>query len=129
MTAEEQIFTLLSGYAPLATIVGSKIYPVRAKQGAVKPWVAYFDVVGLVQNSLSGWSGTDNVVVQFDIWATTYAEAKNIAACVRTAMAQANATFRCVCRSEFDGPIDSGKEAASPIEAFHRIVEFSLWTS
>ena len=122
MTISEQIYALLSGYSSLSAIVGTKIYPVRAQQGVVKPWVAFFDVSGAPQNSLAGWSGIDNHLYQVDCWSVSHLQAVTMAGYVRAAMAQSNSTFKCICSREFDGLIEPG------VEAFHRIVEFSIWT-
>ena len=122
MTISEQIYALLSGYTPLAAIIGTNVYPVRARQGIAKPWVAYASVYGAPQNSLAGWSGVDNDLYQVDCWSSGHLQAVTIAGHVRAALAQNNATFKCICVREFDGPVEPG------IEAFHRIVEFSIWT-
>lgn len=127
MTPAEQIIILLTGYTPLTAIVGNKVSPLRAGPGVVRPFVSYFDVFADPQNSLSGWSGTDNTLIQFDIWSDSYGQALSIAAHIRAAMALANVTFSGICRREFDGPVEQTAASAPGLEVYHRIVEFSIW--
>ena len=65
----------------------------------------------------------DNIRLQVDCWAKTYAEARNLATQVRVAMSTGSAAFRGLCINEMDGPVEAG------LDLYHVIVEFSLWTT
>lgn len=72
--------------SPLPTIAGLRVYPLLRPEGAPVPAVTYQRVGNTPINSLDGSSGLDYVRIQFDSWAATYAEAKQLAREVRTAM-------------------------------------------
>jgi hypothetical protein len=122
MTWQAALNTLLTGDATLVALVGTRLAPVRNKQGDGYPRVTWFEVVGVPQNSLDGWSGTDNVRLQFDVYATTQLQAQTIKDRIRALMAPANTAFRGVCITDSDGPVTDG------LEIYRRVLEFSLWT-
>jgi Protein of unknown function (DUF3168) len=117
------VYPALSSFSGLTALVGARVYPVIAQSQVSYPYVVYSSVFSTPQNSLGGWSGGDNLRLQVDCWAKTYAAADAVADQVRAAMAQANAAYRAVCIGVLDGPVEAG------LDLYHIIVEFSLWSS
>lgn len=57
MSMEADLFTLLSGDATIAAIVGTRIYPVIAPNSAVAPFLVYNVISGQAVSTFSGASG------------------------------------------------------------------------
>lgn len=83
---EQDVYTQLSNHAGLTALVGVKIYPLIAPQGAQAPFVVYQKVSRIPAYSHSGYSTYQKVRLQISCFAETYLEAKNIAAQVVDAM-------------------------------------------
>lgn len=122
MTWQADLYTLLTGDATLVGYLGTRLAPIKNKQGDVYPRATWFEVVGVPLNTLAGWSGTDNVRLQFDVYSKTQLEAQAIKDRIRAVMAQTNTAFKCVCIADSDGPVPDG------LELYRRVLEFSLWT-
>jgi hypothetical protein len=86
---EKALHAALAGNAAVAAIVGTRIYPLMLPEGTPLPAVTYHRISGVPANSLTGHSGLEAVTVQVDGWARGFAEAKNLAASIRLAMAGA----------------------------------------
>jgi hypothetical protein len=114
-------FSAMTANIALAALVGDRIFPVIDQAQVAYPYLVYSEVYNAPQNSLSGWSGCDNIRFQVDCWSKTYSNAHEVADLVRTAMAAAN-TFKGVCINTLDGPVEGG------LYLYHVIVEFSLWS-
>ena len=120
---QSAVAATLSAYSGLSALVGTRIYPVVAASLLPYPYCVYVVVHSSPQNSLSGWSGGDNVRLQVSTWAKSYATAYAVSDQVRAAMAQANAAYRNLCIGVLDGPVDSG------LDLYHVITEFSIWST
>lgn len=83
MTVQEQFFTLLSNATPAA----DRVYPLIAPDAAPPPYLVYQRVAANTENILSGASGLINTRLQVDVYATTYAQAQDIAAAIDALMA------------------------------------------
>lgn len=95
---ETEIVSVLSGGSP--TLVGDRIYAHVLPDGAEMPAVTFGRVSTVAMNNLQGHGGLDLVRMQIDAWATTYDEAKSVAAEVRQRMQEAG--FKGLMANEFD---------------------------
>ncbi len=71
----EGIYTLLMGYAPLATIVSDRISPIILPKNPQLPAVTYFEVVSSASIGMDSTALTTSHV-QVDVWALDYLTAK-----------------------------------------------------
>lgn len=83
---EQAIFAQLSGWAALAALVGTRIYPLQAPQNAAAPFITYQRISAPRLRSLAGGSGQANPRIQIDVYAASYASAKAAATQVRLAL-------------------------------------------
>jgi|SRR3990172_9241347 len=95
---ETEIITALSGGSP--TLVGDRIFAHVLPDGVAMPAVTFVRASTTAQNHLGGHGGLDLVRVQIDSWATTYDEAKSVAAEVRQRMQAAG--FKGLMTNEWD---------------------------
>ena len=86
MTIEAVLFTRLSTFAGLAALVSTRVYPLAAPQNVVLPYLTYRRVSS-VRTSAFG-ADTNNVTERFqiDVWAASFASARNVAEQVTLAM-------------------------------------------
>ena len=83
MTVQEQLVSLLSNATPAL----GRVYPLIAPDGAARPYIVFQRISANAQNVLSGTSGLSNTRVQVSVYATTYAQAQEIAAGIDALMA------------------------------------------
>ena len=105
---EKSLVATLKGNAPLAALVGTKIFPLIVPQGTAFPCISYQRISGMPANTLSGHSGLEEIDLQIDVWAKTYTEAKAIAKAVRAAMPAKGTPFSAHLRMDEDLPGDDG---------------------
>ena len=102
---EQAIFTRLSGWAPLASLVATRIYPMRAPQNAAPPFITYQRISAPRLRSITGGSGQANPRIQVDVYAKSYAGAKALATQVRE------------CLDNFRGTIFTGAGASVTVRS------------
>jgi hypothetical protein len=85
----EVLYTKLTGYAGLAALIGSRVYPGQLPQRPTLPAICYTRVsTTLVQTrDNAGRSSLERPRYQFDCWAGTRKETRQIAAELRYALA------------------------------------------
>jgi Protein of unknown function (DUF3168) len=66
MSLESEILALLSADATLANLVGTRIYPALAPQGAPLPYVVYSRTAGRNLGTLGARGAHDLIQVEFD---------------------------------------------------------------
>lgn len=116
---ESKLYALLTADPAVSAIVGTRVYPMVLPQRCTFPAASYFRVSGGQQNTLDGYSGTENPRIQVDCWAREYADAKALASAIRTAMDGAT-NFKALCISDRDMYEDDAE--------LHRVLlEFSCW--
>jgi hypothetical protein len=94
------------------------IHPLVAPQGTLLPYVTYQRVANTVNNVLTGPPSIDNVRMQIDVWASTYAEAQSLAKSLITAM-QAW-TVQNFLINEYD-------LYEQEVQVFRVLIEYSIW--
>ena len=120
MTIQTDLFAALGTYANLAAMIGTRIYPDVADQGATTPRVVWQEVSNTPQNSMSGHDGLDNYRIQITSWATSGNLARNVDYQVRAAMAAASA-FSAIC-------VDNRSLGFEPDTKLHGVQsDFSVW--
>lgn len=90
------------------TVVGSRVSPLRAFQGASYPYAVINETSEQPQNHLTGYGGLDLCEVQVDFWDSTFLGADTAAREGRSAMEAAG--YLCLSRVSdlFDGTLDPG---------------------
>jgi hypothetical protein len=86
MTAEEVLVARLKATPGVTALVGTRVYPMEAPQGAPTPWIVYQRVSTNPFGVLRGSSGLDDPRVQFNAWADTYSTAYAVAIQVRQSL-------------------------------------------
>lgn len=79
MGIEVALRSHLLARAALVALIGERIFPAAAPQGAVLPRVVYQRVTTDAVQSLRGASGLEGARIQLDAYAATYAQAAAIA--------------------------------------------------
>jgi hypothetical protein len=83
---EKQLVAILMADAAVQAIAGARIYPMRRPQDDPAPCVVYQRISTAPVKNIEGDSGLDSVRLQVSCWATAYADAKALAAAVRSAI-------------------------------------------
>ena len=86
MTLEEAIRTQLLNFAPLAAIIGTRIYPITYPQNVTLPVVVYQRTSMVPEYSHDGPNGVSESRFQISAFGKTYAEARQAATEVRQAL-------------------------------------------
>lgn len=103
----------LANIAPLAAIIGRRLYPVEAPQGVETPHAVYTQIsddADIIHSGLSGW-GT--MRVQYEFYSKKFEETHDVARALRAhfegeSVEIATGVEVCFCRveSDFDRPPD-----------------------
>lgn len=109
-TIQEQMVAYL---APVAAL-----HPMVAPQNTEYPYATYQRVANTVNNVLSGPPSVDNVRIQIDVWARSYADAQALAQSIIAAM-QAWSVQN-VLISNYD-------LYEQDVQVFRVLLEFSIW--
>jgi len=122
MGFEADLVAHLRADSALVTLVGERITPVIRQQSSVRPALVYTLIFGDAQTDLDGDDGDLlQLRVQLDAWATTYADAAQIAERVRLRMQTAASTIKAV-------PLNTGTADFEPSTKLYRVLmEFSCW--
>jgi hypothetical protein len=85
----------------LITAKTTRVYPEFVPEAAAFPALCYSRVSGYRVNTLSGYSGEENPLIQIDCWATAYTAAKELSTAVHSAMEVAP-DFKALLISDMD---------------------------
>ena len=86
MALESKIFSLLTTSTTITTLMGNRIYPVRAPQNVASPYAVYQRISGGQQSGLSGYLTLENPRIQIDVYSTSYSQVKTLAGAIHTQM-------------------------------------------
>lgn len=78
MSIEEAIFKLLTTEAPIAGVVGTRVYPLQLPQNSTLPAITYMVTSGDPTHCMGEDSGVAAVCFQLDIWTESYADALDV---------------------------------------------------
>lgn len=93
MYIEEALFSYLSTYSGLSTLISKKIYPIIAPEGTAVPYVTYTRISGQRFHAFRSDSGMTNPTFQFSCFGTSYSNAKAVAAQLRAALQNYSGTM------------------------------------
>lgn len=79
MLFEEALFSELK----ISDIVGSKIYPIIAPEGAGSPFIVWVDIAQTYSHQFGNDSGYSDRYIQFDIYHSSHLEVRNLAKLLR----------------------------------------------
>jgi hypothetical protein len=120
MSLESKIYTVLSGSTALTAVVGSRIYPEHRQQADALPAVVYNRAGGLRVNSLSGYSGLENAMIEVTVYAASIDTRREVGDLVTSSLTAAN-VFKCI---QTDSPSDFYDDMS---ETYERSINFSVW--
>jgi hypothetical protein len=87
MSADEEIYARVSGDAGVAALVGTRVYPLLAPQGAAYPFIRYQKISRVGEAvAFDAVNGVVNARFQFDAYAVTFTEARAIQDAVRACL-------------------------------------------
>jgi predicted ATP-dependent serine protease len=86
MTEGKAIYSILTSDSDVSAIVGTRVYPQIAAQGAAFPFVVYVLQDTSPSDTKSGVSTLDEVRYDIVVASETYAEASNLTNKIRTAL-------------------------------------------
>ncbi len=120
MSVESRVYTVLSGSTALTALVGSRIYPEHRQQADALPAVVFNRAGGLRVNSLAGYSGLENVIMEVTVYAASIDTRRAVGDIVTTALTAAT-VFKCI---QSDSPSDFYDD---DVQTYERSVSFSIW--
>lgn len=88
-SAGKAVYNILSNDAAVTAIVGTRIYPVVARQQDQEPYVVYSVVNDIPHDTKTGVSRVDFVRVQFNMVAADYSQLEDLSAAIRSALDRA----------------------------------------
>lgn len=109
MSIEEAIYSRLTGSTALTDLVSTRIYPSEAPQDAANPRIVYWRVSNPMEFLLNSSDELLAPRFQFDIYSTSFSQARSIARQVRTRLNKwgdltgTPSIARCDVVNEFDG--------------------------
>ena len=86
MSIESTFYNALQNDATLTTLVGSRIYPQVAPDGAATPYITYQVVVGTPHNRNNGAAESERKLIQVNCISNSYTNAKDIAVACKAAI-------------------------------------------
>ena len=86
MTIEQDLRTYLLGLAPIATLLGTRLYPARLPQGVTLPALTYQRIAGIPEVTYDGAANLSRARIQIDVWADSYGAMVELAKAIRGAL-------------------------------------------
>lgn len=105
MSAETELYALLSGAAPVIALAGSRISADRIEQGTARPFIVFSRVGTEAFGGLSGEIFDTRVTLEVQAWADTRAQAESLADAINAAIVAAD-HFVTGRSSGYDGELD-----------------------
>jgi hypothetical protein len=123
---EHDLRAYLLGQPDVATLIGTRMYPMRLPQGVTMPAVTYNRIFGTSEYGHDGAAHLGRGRIQLDCWADTYEDMVNLAEACRVALTgyvgamgdNPNVVARAVNTIDFSEPES---------KLWRRIVETGLW--
>ncbi len=130
MTIEEALYSYLKGYAGLAALVSTRIYPLILPQDSTFPAVTYQRISGPRIHTMGNDPGLAYPRFQVSCWGKTYASAKAVAAQVIAALQnQRNTTWGGTGGVMVQASIlESDRDLYEPdTQVYHVPVDVTIW--
>jgi hypothetical protein len=122
MSIDSALYAHLTGYAGLAALIGTRLYPPPVPQNATYPLCTYQEIDRVPVKVMGTNAGVTHIRYQIDSWATTLASAKAVAAQVASALDNyAGTSDSVVIKNCF---LDSGQSSPYDVaEDVHRYIQ------
>lgn len=124
MTVEADIFSRLSGYSGLTALVSTRIYPVRLPQKPTYPAIVYTRISAERISAMGDDTGTVRPRFQFDVYATTYANARAVTEQLRKALQRYSGTDTVTIQEIF--VIGESEFYEDETELYHTAIDFEI---
>ena len=118
---EQTIYSELVAATGLNALIGTRVYPLVAPEGATMPAIVIQRISGGQISSLGGFSGLERPRFQFSCYGDTYGAAKNAARQLRIAI-EDSTNLKAVCENDID---QYDKDA----KLFRSTVDFYIWAN
>lgn len=86
MSVEEEMVAHLEAHAPLVALLSDRIYPLVAPQDCKTPYIRYQNINDADVTSVQGDNYENKILMQIDVFSTSYKEVKEILGAVKVAM-------------------------------------------
>ena len=86
MSIETNLYSTLTGDSGVSSLIGTRVYPNLAPEGAANPLVTYQLVAGSREATIAGVGDAVRKRIQLSCHANTYSSAKAVAAAVISAL-------------------------------------------
>jgi len=86
MSIGKAVSAILTGDAAVAALVGTRVWPMRLKQGTLQTSITYQRISAARSHTHDGPVGLNGSRIQVDCWAATYGAADALATAVRRAL-------------------------------------------
>lgn len=129
MTIEEAITSHLTTNAGVAALVASRVYPKQMPQAPTYPAIVYHRISGPREHSQTGSSGLAHPRFQFDLYARSYAGAKNLSEKVRLAFDDFRGSMGGGSGVEVDAVFleDDGDDYDDDLQVYMFRVDYTFW--
>lgn len=127
---DESLVDILEAASAVTALASTRIYPLYARQTAVKPFIVYQRISSVREHSHSGPSSLARPRFQFRCAANTYGEARQLADAVRGALDGYKGTVASVEIGSitFENEIDVEEVADdSQSTVYSSILDFYVW--
>lgn len=125
-TVEDALYDRLVNYGDLSALIGDRVHPVKLPQNPTLPAVSYVKISAAREVLMGADPGMASPVFQFDCWAETYTEAKDVCTRLRQALERYNGVNAGV--TIHDCYIVNETDAfESPVETFHVMLDVQVW--
>lgn len=130
-TIETVIYSLLVGDATIESLVGTRVYPNRIKQGALMPAITYEQSDGPRQHVMTDTLGLAVSTYRLTCWAKTYGETRVLAEAVRIELNEYAGTVNTreikTILIEDEGDIPQTSIDVEGLRRFGKFLDFTIW--
>ena len=129
MLIEQAILTRLLADSAISTLVGTRIYYVRADQAVAKPYIVFSKISAIRVSSHDGGSGLANPRFQFSCFGETYKSVTDIAVAIQDSLEGFTGVMGGVGGVNVNGCYyeDETDFYEEDSKLYHRALDFKLW--
>ncbi len=127
---EEAFIAYLLAAGAISTLVSNRVFPFSRRQGSTLPAITVQRIGGAPEVADDGEAGIEEVRMQVDCWATTYAGARELSRAVRDRLSTFRGTTGGVdfLHVELDNDQDLRESGANAAEYLYRVsLDFLVW--
>ena len=86
MTFQSDLYSAVTGYAGLSTLVGTRVYPNDAPPDVTTPFIIYYEFATPREQTMNCDIAVSKPRIQYSIYADTYADALAVGDALRSAL-------------------------------------------